>query len=422
MNPARLTAYGLLGAPLAAAALPIYVHIPKLYADDFGVPLALLGIVLFLARLLDAVVDPLIGAASDRARGRRGLVLAGLVPLAIGLLAMVRPAADIDPLVWLIGALVLVYAGYSLSSINYSAWGAELSATPALGTRLVATREGCALVGVVAASIAPGLLADDAAQGLWQAVLYWLPLLLGCAMITLLAVPEAVRVQPILQVPLRTVLGDVLGDPRFRRLLAIFALNGIASAIPATLVLFFISDVLGAGDREGLFLALYFVAGVIALPLWTWLADRHGRARSWAASMVLAISVFGWAFTLGPGDEVEFMLICAASGIALGADLALPAALLAGLLARGERPLSAGGSFGVWNFVTKMNLALAAGLALPLLSMLGYRPGADDADARLALSAVYGLLPLLLKAGACLLLWRHADWLEPDIDNEGEKR
>jgi GPH family glycoside/pentoside/hexuronide:cation symporter len=116
------------------------------------------------------------------------------------------------------------------------------------------------------------------------------------------------------------------------------------------------------------------------------------------------------------------MLICAASGIALGADLALPAALLAGLVARGERPLSAGGSFGVWNFVTKMNLALAAGLALPLLSMLGYRPGADDADARLALSAVYGLLPLLLKAGACLLLWRHADWLEPDIDNEGEKR
>jgi GPH family glycoside/pentoside/hexuronide:cation symporter len=156
LNPARLTAYGLLGAPLAAAALPIYVHIPKLYADDFGVPLTLLGIVLFLARLLDAVLDPLIGAASDRARGRRILVLAGLLPLAIGLLAMVRPAAGIDPLAWLVGSLVLVYAGYSLSSINYAAWGAELSATPALGTRLVATREGCALIGVVAASIAPG--------------------------------------------------------------------------------------------------------------------------------------------------------------------------------------------------------------------------------------------------------------------------
>lgn len=420
MTPARLFAYGALGAPLAAAALPIYVHVPRLYAESFGVPLALLGIVLFAARLLDALSDPLIGAASDRARGRRWLVWAGLLPLAIGLLALVRPAEGTDPLYWLIGSLALVYAGYSLSSINYAAWGAELSSTPALGTRLVATREGCALIGVVAASIAPGLLAADSATGLWRAVLYWLPLLLAGALLTLLAVPEPVRIIPPTREPLRAVLGDVLRHPRFRRLLAIFALNGIASAIPATLVLFFIADVLGAAAREGLFLALYFVAGVLALPLWAHLSDRYGRARSWAASMVLAISVFGWAFTLGPGDDVEFMLICAASGIALGADLALPAALLAGLVSAGDRPLSAGGSFGVWNFVTKMNLALAAGLALPLLAVLGYQPGSTDAGARQALAAVYGLLPLLLKAVACALLWRHADWLEPRPDGQGE--
>ncbi|MBL8474677.1 MAG: MFS transporter [Methyloversatilis sp.] len=418
MRPARLFAYGVLGAPLAAAALPIYVHIPKLYADSFGVSLTVLGIVLFAARLLDALVDPLIGAASDRARGRRRLVWMGLLPLALGLLALVRPAEGTDPVFWLIGALALVYAGYSISSINYYAWGAELSATPALGTRLVAVREGCALVGVVAASIAPGLLSPDAAQGLWQAVLYWLPLLAVSAVITLFAVPEASRARPVRHEPLRAVLGEVLQNRRFRRLLAVFALNGIASAIPATLVLFFIADVLGAAEREGLFLALYFVAGVLALPLWTRLSDRYGRARSWAASMVLAISVFAWAFTLGPGDDVAFMLICAASGIALGADLALPAALVAGLVGRRDEPLSAGGSFGVWNFVTKMNLALAAGLALPLLGVLGYQPGATDADARLALAAVYGLVPLALKAAACVLLWRHADWLEPEAEPE----
>ncbi|MGL6079222.1 MFS transporter [Methyloversatilis discipulorum] len=413
MNTARVFAYGLLGAPLAAAALPIYIHIPKLYAEHYGVSLTLLGVVLFVARLVDALADPLIGAAGDRARGRRVIVLLGLLPLAVGLPALVKPLAGVDPLLWLVGALLLVYAGYSIATINYAAWGAELSTTPALGTRLVASREGWALVGVVAASVAPGLLADDAPTGLWRAVLYWLPWLALAALLTTTTVPD-LRPQAVAQ-PLRVTLREVMRHARFRRLLAVFALNGIAAAVPGTLVLFFIADVLQAPEREGLFLALYFVAGVLALPLWTRLADRIGRARSWAASMLLAIAVFGWAWTLGPGDATAFMLICVGSGIALGADLALPPALLAGLIARREEPLPAGGSFGVWTFVTKLNLALAAGVALPALALLGYRPGEQGDEARAALTAVYALLPLLLKAAALCLLWPGTRRLEPDL-------
>lgn len=413
MNTARVFAYGLLGAPLAAAALPIYIHIPKLYAEHYGVSLTLLGVVLFAARLVDALADPLIGAAGDRARGRRVIVLLGLLPLAAGLPALVQPLAGIDPLLWLVGALLLVYAGYSIATINYAAWGAELSTTPALGTRLVASREGWALVGVVAASVAPGLLADDAPTGLWRAVLYWLPWLALAALLTTTTVPD-LRPQAVAQ-PLLVMLREVMRHARFRRLLAVFALNGIAAAVPGTLVLFFIADVLQAPEREGLFLALYFVAGVLALPLWTRLADRIGRARSWAASMLLAIAVFGWAWTLGPGDATAFMLICVGSGIALGADLALPPALLAGLIARRDEPLPAGGSFGVWTFVTKLNLALAAGVALPALALLGYRPGEQGDEARAALTAVYALLPLLLKAAALCLLWAGTRRLEPDL-------
>lgn len=413
MNTARVFAYGLLGAPLAAAALPIYIHIPKLYAEHYGVSLTLLGVVLFAARLVDALADPLIGAAGDRARGRRPVVLIGLLPLAVGLPALVKPLAGIDPLLWLVGALLLVYAGYSIATINYAAWGAELSATPALGTRLVASREGWALVGVVAASIAPGLLSDDAPTGLWRAVLCWLPWLALAALLTSTTVPE-LRPQAVAQ-PLRVTLREVLRHARFRRLLAVFALNGIAAAVPGTLVLFFIADVLLAPEREGVFLALYFVAGVLALPLWTRLADCIGRARSWAVSMLLAIAVFGWAWTLGPGDTTAFMLICVGSGVALGADLALPPALLAGLIARREEPLPAGGSFGVWTFVTKLNLALAAGVALPALALLGYRPGEQGDEARAALTAVYALLPLLLKAAALCLLWAGTRRLEPDL-------
>ena len=87
---------------------------------------------------------------------------------------------------------------------------------------------------------------------------------------------------------------------------------------------------------------------------------------------------------------------------------------LAELRAKGQAaPLEAGACFGWWNFVTKANLALAAGLALPLLALLGYAPGARDAEAVAALAGVYGFAPLALKLGAIVLLWRWRHAIEP---------
>ena len=76
----------------------------------------------------------------------------------------------------------------------------------------------------------------------------------------------------------------------------------------------------------------------------------------------------------------------------------------------GERCERSGAYFGVWNFITKLNLALAAGLALPLLDLLGYRPG--DAGGHAALVFAYALLPLGFKLLAATLLWRWRDTLE----------
>jgi GPH family glycoside/pentoside/hexuronide:cation symporter len=197
----------------------------------------------------------------------------------------------------------------------------------------------------------------------------------------------------------------------------VLAAGGIASAIPATLVLFFIADVLKLQEWQGLFLVIYFVCGGLALPGWVALARRHGKVRAWMASMVLAIASFVWAFLLDAGDGVAFALICAASGAALGAEMALPPALLADLLAEsrtagrraGRETAGAGAYFGVWNFVTKFNLALAAGIALPLVSLGGYKVGDGNtasAPGLVALAATYALLPAVIKVISMLLLWR----------------
>jgi Na+/melibiose symporter-like transporter len=93
------------------------------------------------------------------------------------------------------------------------------------------------------------------------------------------------------------------------------------------------------------------------------------------------------------------------SGLALGADLVLPATHLADLAATSPRTTAT--YFGVWNFATKLNLALAAGVALPLLAALGYQPGSTDPGNNVAaLALCYGGLPLLGKLLAASLLQR----------------
>jgi Na+/melibiose symporter-like transporter len=123
--------------------------------------------------------------------------------------------------------------------------------------------------------------------------------------------------------------------------------------------------------------------------------------------MAVAVAAFMFAFALRAGDNGAFVLICAASGVALGTDLALPSALLAGVIgAAGHRGRHEGAYFGWWNLASKLNLALAAGLALPALQLAGYAPGRRDEQALLALSLAYCLLPCALKLVAAATLQR----------------
>ena len=399
----RLAAYGFLGLPLAMAALPIYVHVPKFYSETVGLSLATVGALLLAARLLDALQDPLLGWWSDRrshrAGGRWTFVAAGAAGLALGMLALFNPPRG-SGAGWLLLSLAIVYTAFSLATISYQAYGAEISQAPRDRVRVTAWREGFGLAGVVMAALLPQWLGLEGFAWLFA------PLVIVAVVIAIAGSPRVFERPRDTGFSVATLLGP-LANPRFRWLLAVFLLSGIAAAVPATLVLFFVDDVVRRPDLAGAFLAVYFGAGALGLPAWVWLAGRWGRGLAWIAGMALAIAAFGWAYLLGPGDTGAFFAICALSGVALGADLALPPAMLAEAIdddaARGGERRE-GAYFGLWNLATKLNLALAAGMALPALEFLGYRAGAQGVETR-ALSIVYALLPCLLKAGSAAILF-----------------
>ena len=394
-------AYGLLGLPLAFVALPLYVILPNHYAREFGVPLATLGAVLLGARQFDALIDPLLGRLSDRLFARSPSAVLGMgavaaLLLAVGFALLFFPLVDTPAalVAWAAMTLMLTYAGYSALSVAHQSWGAMLGGDERQRSRIVAWREGLGLIGVVLASVTPvafGLPVTTA--------LFFVVLTLGWLAWTRAERPLP---QPALHAGEGTSIWLPFQHAGFRRLLTVFMLNGIASAVPATLVLFFIQDRLQAPQSlEPLCLGSYFLSAALSIPLWLAAVRRIGLARTWLAGMVLAIAVFAWATQLGAGQTLEFALVCALSGVALGTDLALPGALLAGVIqANGQSGQAEGAYFGWWNFATKLNLALAAGLALPLLGLFGYAPGVRDAGALNALVVAYCVLPCLLKLAA----------------------
>ena len=127
--------------------------------------------------------------------------------------------------------------------------------------------------------------------------------------------------------------------------------------------------------------------------------------------MISAIGTFAFVLTLGSGDWVAFYIISVLSGAAVAADMTLLPAMLSARVA--ELGTGRDGAFGLWGFVNKATLAIAAGLTLPALSYAGYQPGLENSATALgALSLSYGALPCALKLVALALLLTSPDKLE----------
>jgi GPH family glycoside/pentoside/hexuronide:cation symporter len=402
----RLWPWSLFAAMIAAAGLPIYIHAPKFYVDSYGVSLAALGGTLALLRLIDVVQDPLLGWLAEATRRWRGALVAGcsaLMALAmLGLFAVTPPLA---PLVWFAVTLTVLFSAFSFLTIAFYAEGVARAASlgPGGHLRLAGWREAGSLAGVCVASVAPvGLAAAGDAP--------FAAFALAFAAITLVATwamrrewSDAPAAEKVSGTAALAVFRPALADPLARRLLWIALLNAAPVAVTSTLFLFFVESRLAAPGAEGPLLLLFFLSAAVSVPVWSFLAARFGLRRTLLAAMALAIVTFLFASRLGAGEVAAFALICAASGAALGADMTLLPAIFArrlGQLGSGE-----GAAFGLWSFVSKLSLALAAATLLPTLEGAGFVPGGqNDAAALTTLSTLYALVPCALKLLAMALL------------------
>lgn len=401
----RLPAWSLFAALIAMAGLPIYIHAPKFYVDSYGTSLAAMGFTLAALRLIDVVQDPALGWLAEATRPRRRLTIAiatGLMAASLYALFAITPPTQ--PLLWFAITLTVLFSAFSYLTICFYAEGVTKAQTlgPQGHIRLAGWREGGSLLGVCLAATAPVALAPLTDTPFTAFALIFAAVALAAT----LAMRREWLGTPAEQVAHPwDLFRPALADPLARRLLLIALLNAAPVAVTSTLFLFFVESRLALPGSEGPLLLLFFLAAAASTPLWSLLARKHGPKPTLLTAMILAIASFLWTLTLGPGDLIPFALICAASGAALGADLTLLPAIFASRLAQTGTPEAA--AFGLWSFVSKLSLALAALTILPALQAAGFQPGAQNTESALqTLTLIYAGLPCVLKVMAIALLAR----------------
>ena len=142
------------------------------YTDVLGISAVAAGGVFAVARIIDAVSDPIMGMIAERTNSRWGrmrpYILFGSVPLAlITVLTFTVPdLSDVGKLIWAYVTYTLFGLIYTLVTIPYATLTASLTSDYEERTQLSTFRIGCAFAGGFVVSVGTmefvGMFADEA--------------------------------------------------------------------------------------------------------------------------------------------------------------------------------------------------------------------------------------------------------------------
>ncbi len=418
MNPPKklawltLLTYAAPAMPLGMLGLPLLVILPNFWAGPMGMKLATVGFVLTAVRVLDAVFDPTIGRLSDISRsrfGRRKPFIAAAIPVAvIGAVGLFFPPQHAG-WVWLFIFNALVTWGWTMLSLPYWAWGAELSDDYKERQRITSFREGGTIIGILISAVAPVALGITSAAGeAHLLVIMTIAMATPFVFAALVLVPDRLPVERAAPVKLGAALRVAAANAPFRKLIGAWLLNGLANGLPAALFIMVCAQVLNNPKAQGPLLLVYFAAAVFSVPLWLMLAVRIGKHRAWIVSLLVTAFAFSFVPLVPHIGIWLFGLISLFTGAGLGADFTIPPAIQADVvdldeLQSGER--RAGLFFAASTMAQKAGNALAVGIAFPLLELAGFTThGANGPWQKAALLVMYCGVPSVLKLVCALIL------------------
>lgn len=410
--------YGLPHLIHAIVILPMVLFIPSFYADDLALPLASVGLVIAVSRLLDVFIDPVIGVISDRWHSRWGrrkpwLVL-GTPLLLLSTWMLFVPGGSVSILYLLIWSGLLFFA-FTLFDLPYKAWGAELSTDYHERSRIAAWREAFGASGHIiflVILIIMGLMGyhgnREHLMVIGLMVCICLPVFVA---LTVLKVPERAPDQ----LDGESVIGwaslkIIAHNPAFMKTVIALVLFVTGLMIQATLHKMVLKHVVGRPELFSPMILAETVASLITLPLWIRLSYRIGKHR---ALTLAGLWIGLWSLALpwvGQGDIGLYFSLIVLRGSSLAAIIFLSNAIAADVvdhdtLASGRQ--RTGLYFSLWGMTIKMAIGLGVFLGTSLPAFYGFEPSlaTHSPATEYALMRIYGWLPCLIMFSAFPFLW-----------------
>ncbi|WP_309128234.1 MFS transporter [Microbacterium sp.] len=409
---AQSIAFGASGFPIQLMTQTFSAFVVYFYVARLGVPADWVAVAMIAHGVLNAALNPVVGALSDRLRspwGRRiPWIGVGLVPLAAAFALIWMPPAL--PAAGLIAWFLVVVAVYDIAFVvvvlNISALFPEMFRTTEERARGNVPRQIFAIVGMVLGTAgAPLLYGTIGWHGMAIALAaVCLVLLIWSFAGGMIERHGAVATAP--PMPWRDQLRHTFANRAFvpyvlGSLLVQSAIAVILAAIP-----FYVEFSLRADETSGsILLGAVFVTAIPAIVLWSAVVRRTTPR----TALLWSVAVFGVAVVgyLLPGDVLGAALV----GVGVGGLLQLLEVVLAQIIDQdaartGHR--REGVYFGVNGFVVRGSVVLQAVVAAWVLNASGFdaalgdaQPDSVDGGIRIMLT----LVPLALTALAWLCFW-----------------
>ncbi len=412
----ELVAFAAPAAPLLALSLPVIIFLPPHFAEHLGLPLWAVSAIFLGARVFDLLIDPAIGGLQDRTEhpmGRRKIWIAASAPVLMILLWVVFLGLPpgINP--WLAGfAVFAMYLAYASTMIAHLGWASELQPTyhgrtKVLGAVQLASAVGQALMLIIAGVVvqAFGGSNADAVSAMGWTILALIPL---TTLLAISTVPEP-HVPPQPHLSFRETVKTLAGNKLALRVLTPDLLLGIAQGVSGGLFLFYFQFVLGFENEAQTLLALYFVAGLLGVPIWWWLARTRGKHVALQVALLFASLTTAGIVILPPDSFALAAPAMMLAGLSNGGGVLLTRALMADVVDEDELRTGARRSglfFGV--LLTTSKLGVAAGpITYAVLGAAGFVPalGAGNSETALnTLSFLFIAVPVVLYTLAALSL------------------
>jgi glycoside/pentoside/hexuronide:cation symporter, GPH family len=407
----EIAAFAAPAAPLLALSLPTIIFLPPYFASHLGIPLAAVSAIFLGARVFDLLIDPWMGGLQDRTEssfGRRRFWLAlSCVPLMVMIWWVflgLPPGASVP--VGGVTIFLLYFVGAAMI-IAHLSWAGELIPTYHGRTHVLGMVQTASMVGQVLMLVIAGVVAQQSADGSNTNAVHamgWTLLFLLPATTLLALMVREERRPPQPHLSLKQSLRVLLQNKTAQRVLLPDLLLGVAQGVSGGLFLFYFQMVLGFERESQSLLAIYFLAGLLGVPIWWIAARKFGKDRALQGALIYTAVTTLPLLILPPGNFAVVGPYMAVAGLAQGGGVLLTRALMADVVDEDELACGARRSglyFGL--LLTTSKLGIAAGpITYAILGLVGFSAVDGSVNSTAALNTLAALfigVPILL----CLL-------------------